>query len=119
MLQLPHGPDDDPARQQKFEAIVRAMPGFGGKSIEIRFGTATGTWPGGSPRANNDSTSHGLGRAPVVVLVTVTSSPSASWFPVVATFAYTSTGFSFSAVTSDGSSPAATTAYAVAWIAIG
>jgi hypothetical protein len=87
--------------------------------VEIRYGIATGTWPGGSPRANDTTISHGLGRTPVVVLATVVSSPSGTWFPVVATISYTTTGFNLTAVTSDGSSPANGTAYNVAWVAVG
>lgn len=66
-LPLPGGPDDDPDRQQKFDALARAMAGFGGKSVEIRYGTATLTFTASTDSAAV-SVTHGLGRLPVSVV---------------------------------------------------
>jgi hypothetical protein len=73
MLQLPGGPDDDHVRQQKFEEIAKAMPGFGGKSVEIRFGAAVATFSGGTG-SNIVNVEHGLGRVPQAVSVLADSS---------------------------------------------
>lgn len=111
---------DGSSSARNFDALMRLVIDTGGLSAGVRFGLAgTGTWPGASPRANNTAVTHGLGAVPVAVFATVTSSPSATWFPVLATTSYGATTFSFTAVTSDGSSPASATGYSIAWLAIG
>lgn len=107
-----------PPWAQRIWSLVRQLQAaLGGNAIRV--GTASGTWPGGSPRADDTTVTHGLGKTPTIVLATVTASPSGTWFPVVATITYTDTTFKITAVTSDGSSPAAATAYSVAWEAVG
>jgi hypothetical protein len=105
--------------QRNLDALAGAALGLGGLDVAMRFGTAAGAWPGGSPRANTTTIPHGLGRVPIAVVATVVSSPSATWFPVVATVAYATASFGVTAVTSDGSSPALSTQYTIVWIAIG
>jgi hypothetical protein len=109
--------------QRNFDVIEALAVTAGDQSAQIRFGTATLTWPGGSPRGDNVSVSHGLARTPVVVLVTASTGVGASTtvFPVVAVRGgtMTSTTVELTAVTSDGSSPAAATEATVHWLAVG
>lgn len=114
MLQLPHGPDDDPQRQQKFEAISQAMPGFGGKSVEMRYGTATVTFTA-STDSDLPTVSHGLGRVPVVVVATPFNVATYANIPKVDWFGATATTFSLAA----RAESAITLAVSVTWIAIG
>lgn len=69
-LALPGGLDDDSERQQKFDQIAQAMPGFGGKSVEIRYGTTVLTWTASTTSAGA-TVSHGLGKTPQIVVATV------------------------------------------------
>lgn len=96
---------------------VPTTPGETG--VRITFGLATGTWPGASVVSNVTNITHDLGKTPVAVLATLKQSPSAAWFPVVATVTYGATTFGIQALTSDGSLPAAGTVYIVSWLAIG
>lgn len=100
-----------------FKTFVSVVSGK--TNVSLNFGSGGGTWPGGTPRANNDNIAHGLNKTPTVVLATVISSPAAAWFPVLATVNYGATNFQITAVTSDGSSPAAATTYGIVWLAIG
>lgn len=118
MFQLSGLPDDDPDRQDKFDAVAKAMPWFGGKSVEFRFGGTTLTWPGGTANSNVKSVDHGLSRVPAVVLATpVDSGPFR--FSKLAITGTTATAFTIDAQTGDLSSPVFNTQIGVAWIAIG
>lgn len=54
--------------QRNFDALADASGLFGGKSVEVRFGTDTLTYPGGSVLTNVKTITHGLGRTPVAVV---------------------------------------------------
>jgi len=120
-LPLEYVADDDWAAVNRIVNKLRdvSVIDTGAERVAIRFGSGTGSWAGGSPRASNTSVTHGLGRTPVAVYVSLKSAPVSSWFPVLAAFSPTSTAFTVSAVTSDGSSPAAATAYGYYWLAVG
>jgi hypothetical protein len=116
---LPGEPDGDPARQDKFDALANAMPGIGGRTVEIRYAGPTNvTWPGGSPFSNIMSIPHGLGKIAITVVATLVSGGPAG-FCAVATDSYTTTTFNVRLGTVDGSSPANTTVSTVTWLAIG
>lgn len=112
-LPLQGGPDPDPDRQVKFDQLSKAMPGFGGKSVEIRFGGATLTWSAAALSVVA-SVPHGLGRAPVSVQLTPDATFGASWHPVV-------NGYDASNLSVRGWSAAGvqTGSAVVYWIAIG
>jgi hypothetical protein len=84
------------------------------------FGTATITWPGASPRANNTLVNHGLGRTPSAAFALPHTGVGASLtvmpVPIVRN-TMTDTTFEVSAVTSDESSPAGATTATVWWVA--
>lgn len=114
---LPGGPDGDPQRQQKFDALAQAMPGLGGKSVEIRYGTVTLTWANGQANSAVSVVTHGLGRAPNVVLVTANGTGGPDLL-VCQAFTFTATQFSVQGGFLTGTS-AGTTNVTAGWIAIG
>lgn len=125
-LPLPSGPVNDQSWEQardgvqdNFDTIALAAASFGGKSVEVRFGVSTVTWPGGAGTSNGLVVSHGLGRTPVVVVATQNTSSGLAKIPVVATQAFTTTAFTLYAGTVDGTSPANTATTTISWIAIG
>lgn len=120
MIALEHLPEGDWLTAiRNFERLRLVVPDAGGQSTGFRFGTSVVTWPGGSQTSSVLTVTHGLGRAPVVVLVTLTSWAASTQYPVGATVSYTTANFGLVASTTDGSSPAAATAATYAWVAIG
>jgi hypothetical protein len=117
-LPLPGGADPDPVRQQKFDALARSLVGTGGRAVDIRFGTATVTWPGASSICTELTVSHGLGKAPVLVLVTAQANGQGTVFAGHAG-APTSTTFKTQVETCNGFAPGAGTTLPVAWLVIG
>lgn len=80
----------------------------------LRFGSASVTWPGGSPNATDTTVTHGLSSTPRCVLMTPTSSTNA----VLSSSSVGSATFLASGTTRDGSSPVAATARSFYWLAI-
>lgn len=106
-------------RLGRLTAVIAQLQGAFGNVRELRFGAAAGAWPGGSPRASNTLVAHGLQSGVVpVVMAGLLGSPSATWFPMPAAFGPDETYLQITAVTSDGSSPAAGTGYGVVWAAV-
>lgn len=118
-LPLPGGPDPDPGRQQKFEALARAMPGFGGKDVEIRYGSGTWTWPGGQSSSGITTVTHGLGRIPVGVWVMSNQDQGANEVIVADAFTYTATTFGTRGSSKVGTNYAAASTATFVWFAIG
>jgi hypothetical protein len=120
-LSLEHLGEYGPA-QRNFDRLAALAVTAGDQSADIRFGTATITWPGGSVRASNTSVSHGLGRTPAVAIATAQTGVGGSLtvMPVaIVRNTMTDTTLEISAVTSDESSPAAATTATVWWLAVG
>lgn len=119
-IPLPGGPEPDPGRRQKFDALARAILGLGGKSVELRFGTGTVTWPGGNPFTSTVTIPHGLGRAAVVALATA-ALPPGSANATVSVVSKDATNVVWQGCVADtvSGSPAAATTRTFYWIAIG
>jgi hypothetical protein len=115
---LPGEADPDPDRQQKFEALARAMVGFGGRSVEIRFGVGTWTYPGGHIGSNITTVSHGLGRVPVVATAFALSDQGPDEMITGMAFTYTATTFGTRGIFKTSVLGAGATA-SFGWIAIG
>jgi hypothetical protein len=81
---------------------------------KLRKGNGTLTWAGGSATTGSTTVTHGLGTTPSEVLVTANNPPVA-----VAVFTGTpgATTFTVAATTTDGSTPAAATAFTFSWVA--
>lgn len=118
---------DNSVSQRNFDKLALAVldmgsdPATGGpRSVSVRFGTQTLTWAGGTQASNFPSISHGLGRTPVVVLVSPIGGLSAgtAW-AVASAFGYGASTFVLQAKTHDESSPAAATTALIGWVAIG
>jgi hypothetical protein len=108
------------AAQRNFDALsayIRKLAGRVG-TLEARYmierGTATLTWPGGSPDSNTLVVNHTLGGSPAAV---VGGSDPGSPFLIVACTAVGATTFSLRARRGDGVSPGAGTTADVFWIA--
>lgn len=94
--------------------------GFSILGVTLRFGTQVVTWPGGAQQSNGPTVTHGVGKAPVVVLLTPIgglSAGSAFAVPVSATLGATT--FIVTAKTHDESSPVLGTTSTLSWVAIG
>lgn len=104
-------PDVREGVQRDLDAIALAVPGTGGKDVELRYGTAEVTFTASAASANT-VVSHGLGRTPVAVVVS-----SAEGFGIFyQSFTWTTTTF-----TATGAYPFGTLSgtFTFAWIAIG
>jgi hypothetical protein len=117
VISLEHiAPEDWAAVERVRQVLQSLVPDTGGRSIGVRFGVSTLTWPGGVAGSSIGTVTHGLGRTPVCVLATVnaggvagpawTGTPGATTFPLAAR-------------TADGSSPGAGTTTSVSWVVIG
>lgn len=84
-----HGALIAQAVQDNFDVVADAVANFGGKSIEIRFGTGFVTFTASATSATK-LVNHGLGRLPVVVLATEVGTANGILYP---TTAYTATQF--------------------------
>ena len=102
------------AVQRNFEKLRAFVPDTGGKSVGLRFGVATVTWPGGSQQSDSINVTHGLGKTPTVVF-TQSDTVIAHARPA----SIGATQFAVQMRTVDGSSPLATRTDFVYWIAIG
>jgi hypothetical protein len=113
----------DPAAVQfAIDVMARQFLDSGGRSLKIRTGTTTISWPGGSVTSDTETVTHGLGSTPAVVLVSVASSGGVSGItliPTVQAFTYTSTQFSVTAYTVDAQTPLNTATTPISWLAIG
>jgi hypothetical protein len=107
-------PDIRDGVQRDFDAIALAIPGTGGKDIEIRYGTATVTFTA-SQDSDLPTVNHGLGRTPVIVVATPYNVAAYANIPKVDWFGATSTTFALAARVES----AITLAVTVTWIAIG
>lgn len=114
MLQLPGGPDDDHVRQRKFDEIAQAMPGFGGKSMEVRFGITNLAFAA-STTLTVTGIAHGLGRVPVAIIATSHGAPSFGQLVLCDTGGWTTTTFQLNGELKT----AYTGTIPVSWIAIG
>lgn len=106
-------PAADPNIQRNFDRLVANVPDLGGLATSLRFGTATMTWPGGSPTATTLVISHGLGTTPHGVIATA----GINIWAACITGTYTDADFRLGARTFDGTSPAAASTNDVYWIA--
>lgn len=88
-----------------------------GANRKANFGINNVTWPGGSPIAAG-TFAHGLGVAPVVVLVTASTGGETSVFAAHAG-GYTSTSFDVQGEYISAFAPAAGATKTVAWLAVG
>jgi hypothetical protein len=110
----------DPAAVQfAIDVMARQFLDSGGRSLKIRTGTTTISWPGGSVVSDTETVTHGLGSTPVAVLLTVKDNSGLVLSPVVDAFTYTSTQFSCRAITIDGTTPLNTATTTVVWLALG
>lgn len=114
-LPIPAYDGDPQTLQFILDVIAKSATDTGGRSIKLRWGSATIAWPGASPVATNTNVSHGLGSAPVAVLASMAS--TAPW-SVAQPGVFTATQFTLGVRTFDGTSPAAAS-YTAYWIAIG
>ena len=111
--------------QRNFDAIEAAVPNIEGllTGLGIRAGKATIIWPGGSPRASNTTVTHNLGRVPdgagCIAATGVGGSTTIMPVAIMRESGLTATDCEISAVTSDGSSPAAATEARVWWVVVG
>lgn len=88
------------------------------RSVGIRFGAATITWPGASPFATVAVT-HGLGKTPIVVLAGDAGGGTMATNIPVWSAAPGATTFTAAAETSDASAPAVGLTRTFYWIALG
>lgn len=95
--------------------IASSLIDTGGRSIGIRFGSGTVTFPGGAQTSTVMNVSHGLGKTPVCVLLT--SQSATVMFEAVAPLSATQIGVE--AATRDLSSPVLGTTRSFYWVVIG
>lgn len=89
------------------------------RSVGIRFGTATITWPGGTPFATVAVT-HGLGRTPTAVFAGDAGGGTMNTnIPVWSATSPGATTFTAAAETSDASAPAVGLTRTFYWLAVG
>jgi hypothetical protein len=115
---LGDGTIDPATTQRNFNKLAQLVPGFGGKSVEIRYGrTNTGGFGGGV--VLTQSVTHGLGTTPVAILGTADSvSYTGVLRPVVCSVdSYSATTVTFRCYLPDGSTPAIGTV--INWTVIG
>src|SRR4051812_22826886 len=109
---------DGSIADRNFQALARLVLDTGGRSIGIRFGAATITWPGGSPFATVAVT-HGLSRTPVVVFAgDAGGGTMATNIPVWSASAPGATTFTAAAETSDASAPAVGLTRTFYWVCL-
>lgn len=101
------------------DVLRRLVIETGGVSLGVRIGAATLTWPGGTKRSTNLSITHGLGKLPIIAFAEPMGGISSGAFAITTSFSPGVTSFSATAVTDDGSSPAAASTCAIGWLAIG
>jgi hypothetical protein len=107
------------AIQRNFDKLARLVIDTGGRSIGIRFGSGTFTWPGASAFSNVATVPHGLGRAPGAVFITGSSNAGLNAFPDFSVFSFGATTFAAQAGTVDAQNPLNTATTNFYWIAIG
>lgn len=110
VVELHDGSVDAAALQRNINKLASLLFDTGGKSLGFRIGRGTVTFPTAT-QSNTLAVSHGLGRAPVVVLATCAQGSGVTY----ATTAYTATTFSaqgqfYSALTGNND---------FVWVAIG
>jgi hypothetical protein len=109
---------DDPVVQRNFEALSRRSIDTGGRSLGIRGGTNTVTFPGGSANTDPLTVSHGLERTPTSVQLTaIAATTPVDLFVVSGT--EDADSFDVRGRMSDGSSPAAAATQNFYWLALG
>jgi hypothetical protein len=109
---------DQDALQRNTDKLASLVAGFGGKGVEVRYGTATVTWPAASSICTELTVTHGLGKAPAVAIVTAAANGQGTVFAAHAG-AYTTTTFKTQVETCNGFAPGAGATLPVAWIVIG
>lgn len=107
------------AVSRNFDKLKRLVVDTGGRSIGIRFGTGTWTWPAGSAKSGVTVVSHGLGRTPIVVFVCGATLNGSNETSAGEAGSYTSTQFSTQASLAQGLAPGAGAANTFAWLVIG
>lgn len=111
-------PSLDPgAVQFAFDQLSKLFLDTGGRSLKIRAGTDTVTYPGASATSNAKTVNHGLGSTPIAVLLTESSAGVGGGY-IFVTAAPTSTAFT-AQITSPGVTPALNTTQTFYWLAIG
>lgn len=110
---------DGSISDRNFQALARLVVDTGGQSINIRCGTDTWTFPGGSARSNVKVTSHGLGRTPIAVFVCGAQLNGLNETVAGETGTWTTTQFSSQAGFVQGFAPGAGATLGFSWVAIG
>lgn len=106
---------DGSITDRNFQQLMSLVIDTGGESIGVRFGQKAFTWPGGTGLQTFTIT-HGLGRAPIVVLA-INGNNNTRGMP--RTYTYGATTFVLDIITSDASVPGAGTADTYYWLAVG
>lgn len=96
------------------EPLDLSVLGLAGQVPKMRYGHASTTFPGGV-NATSSTVLHGLETTPTAVLATFDN--VGPWV-VVDTSTYTTTQFTWAAITRDGTNPAAATTTGIYWLAI-
>jgi hypothetical protein len=109
-------PEDWDAVRRNFEAVSKLVADTGGRSISIRFGLGTLTWPGGSRLTTAASVNHGLGRTPAAIAF---GSVETNMHIAIVAPLPGSTSFTAQGNTIDGGSPVNGTQRSYYWIAVG
>lgn len=99
---------------RNFQKLMSLLPDTGGRSVGIRFGSDAVTWAGGSRTTAANPITHGLGRTPVAVLLTSSTSNME-----MSASALGATTFSATGNTMDGTSPVNGTARTFYWLVVG
>lgn len=100
---------------RNFQKLQQLVIDTGGQSVGMRFGTTSVTWPGGAQATNVPAVDHGLGRTPVVALLTPLNSTNL----VLSVMSVTATQITVQGATRDESSPVLGTTRTVHWLVIG
>ena len=122
MISLEHLADNS-ISDRNFLKLMSLVPDTGGRSVGIRSGTVTLTWPGAAQQSDAPTFAHGLTIAPQAVHLTPLGGLSAGAFviavPVVVAAGTDATNLQVTAKTHDESLPAAATTATIYWTVIG
>lgn len=88
---------DGSVADRNFLKLAQLVVDAGGRSIGIRFGSDSLTWPAAGTSSNTKTITHGLGRTPIVVGGWGSDSTTAQFFYCYP-FTFTSTQFSMRGV---------------------
>lgn len=113
----PYDPDDPASLQFILDFIATRLLDTGGRSLKLRAGSDSVTYPGGSALSNGKNVSHGLGSTPIAVALVANSAGVGASYAFV-TGALTSTVIPMQ-ITAPGFTPALNTTQTFYWLAIG